>query len=241
MNVLVCDDHAVFGESLALVLGRANYHVTAVTRSIDEALAVLRRFAVDVCLLDVMFARADGAPDAAVPVGADAGAVARSTDTRHPSTAARDACGGTECTLRPTVRAPHPRTRRRRADSRCTRVRTQGLPHRRDRLDNCPSARRRSRHRLASVRHARAPGRGAERNAAPGRIPHARASARCSANSFSEPTRPRLAKTLGVSWTTARSHIQSVLTKLGMHSRLEAATSAVRHGIVSGASGEWLL
>jgi two-component system nitrate/nitrite response regulator NarL len=29
-----------------------------------------------------------------------------------------------------------------------------------------------------------------------------------------------------------RSHIQSVLTKLGVHSRLEAASVAARHGLV---------
>jgi two-component system nitrate/nitrite response regulator NarL len=46
---------------------------------------------------------------------------------------------------------------------------------------------------------------------------------------------------MGVSWTTARSHVQSVLSKLGAHSRLEAVTSAVRNGVVSGETGRWLL
>jgi two-component system nitrate/nitrite response regulator NarL len=41
-----------------------------------------------------------------------------------------------------------------------------------------------------------------------------------------------IAATLGVSTTTVRSHIQSVLTKLGVHSRLEAASVAARHGLV---------
>jgi DNA-binding NarL/FixJ family response regulator len=49
----------------------------------------------------------------------------------------------------------------------------------------------------------------------------------------------QLARAMGISWATARSHVQSVLTKLGVHSRLEAATVAVRHGLVSG-TGEWL-
>ena len=34
---------------------------------------------------------------------------------------------------------------------------------------------------------------------------------------------------LGVSRTTVRTHLQAVLTKLGVHSRLEAASFAVRH------------
>lgn len=41
-----------------------------------------------------------------------------------------------------------------------------------------------------------------------------------------------LASALHVSPNTVRTHIQSILTKLSVHSRLEAATFAVRHGIV---------
>jgi two-component system nitrate/nitrite response regulator NarL len=41
----------------------------------------------------------------------------------------------------------------------------------------------------------------------------------------------RLSKRLGVSPNTVRTHVQSILTKLQVHSRLEAATFAVRHGV----------
>lgn len=41
-----------------------------------------------------------------------------------------------------------------------------------------------------------------------------------------------IAKSLGVSPNTVRTHVQSILTKLQVHSRLEAATFAVRHGLV---------
>jgi DNA-binding NarL/FixJ family response regulator len=37
---------------------------------------------------------------------------------------------------------------------------------------------------------------------------------------------------LGISANTVRTHVQSVLTKLQVHSRLEAATFAVRHRLV---------
>lgn len=43
----------------------------------------------------------------------------------------------------------------------------------------------------------------------------------------------RMAATLGVSTTTVRSHVQAVLTKLDVHSRLEAASVAVRYQLVS--------
>jgi two-component system nitrate/nitrite response regulator NarL len=41
-----------------------------------------------------------------------------------------------------------------------------------------------------------------------------------------------MARRLGVSRTTVRSHVQAVLTKLGAHSRLEAASMAIRFGLV---------
>jgi two-component system nitrate/nitrite response regulator NarL len=51
----------------------------------------------------------------------------------------------------------------------------------------------------------------------------------------------KLARSMGISATTVRCHIQSVLNKLGAHSRLEAATAAVRCGMVSPGTGEWLV
>lgn len=43
---------------------------------------------------------------------------------------------------------------------------------------------------------------------------------------------PKIARRLDVSSNTVRTHIQNILTKLQVHSRLEAAAFAVRHGIV---------
>jgi two-component system, NarL family, nitrate/nitrite response regulator NarL len=41
-----------------------------------------------------------------------------------------------------------------------------------------------------------------------------------------------IATRLGISRNTVRTHVQSILTKLQVHSRLEAATLAVRHRVV---------
>jgi NarL family two-component system response regulator LiaR len=41
-----------------------------------------------------------------------------------------------------------------------------------------------------------------------------------------------VARSLGISQNTVRTHVQSILTKLQVHSRLEAATFAVRHKLV---------
>ena len=40
-----------------------------------------------------------------------------------------------------------------------------------------------------------------------------------------------IAREMGVAYSTARTHIQSVLTKLCVHSKLEAVTFAARHGV----------
>jgi two-component system nitrate/nitrite response regulator NarL len=41
-----------------------------------------------------------------------------------------------------------------------------------------------------------------------------------------------IAERLGISTNTVRTHVQSILTKLQVHSRLEAAAFAVKHGLV---------
>ena len=42
-----------------------------------------------------------------------------------------------------------------------------------------------------------------------------------------------IARRLGISRNTVRTHVQSILSKLQVHSRLEAATFAVRHHVVA--------
>ena len=44
-------------------------------------------------------------------------------------------------------------------------------------------------------------------------------------------TTDRIATEMGVTRSTARTHVQNVLTKLGVHSRLEAVVVAAKSGI----------
>jgi len=46
-----------------------------------------------------------------------------------------------------------------------------------------------------------------------------------------------MARAMGVRISTARTHIDAVLSKLGAHSRLEAVAYAVREGLVD--TGNW--
>jgi two-component system, NarL family, nitrate/nitrite response regulator NarL len=49
-----------------------------------------------------------------------------------------------------------------------------------------------------------------------------------------------MARSMGVRLSTTRTHIDSVLIKLGVHSRLEAVAYAVREGIVEVPGGPQL-
>jgi DNA-binding NarL/FixJ family response regulator len=48
-----------------------------------------------------------------------------------------------------------------------------------------------------------------------------------------------IASSMGVRVSTARTHVDAVLTKLGVHTRLEAVAHAVREGIVDASAGDW--
>jgi DNA-binding NarL/FixJ family response regulator len=47
-----------------------------------------------------------------------------------------------------------------------------------------------------------------------------------------------LAAEMGVTYSTARTHIQNLLTKLGVHSKLEAVAFAIAHALVQPAESE---
>jgi two-component system, NarL family, nitrate/nitrite response regulator NarL len=234
VRVVICDDHAVFAESLAVVLDRAGFDVVAAVCSLDEAIAQLRRTRVDVCVLDLFFS---------VPssTGTDSGATRTShSDIRSIARV-------------PELRAAAPSTRLLLLTGRLTiEVVTEakaagvhGFADKGCRPQEIIAA-------IARVNKGESVAR--TRTLHPMKRPDRRSSpVRRSAAYLTSRERQVLgqlcagadttgvANALGISWTTARSHIQNVLTKMGAHSRLEAATAAVQHGVVSGETGEWLL
>jgi len=221
MRLLVCDHHVLFAESLAHVLTTHGKRVVAVTHRLDDAIKVLRRERVDICLLDVAFGAdseidrlgelRDASPgtrvvllsgeiDESLLLGAKVAGVRGVADKRFPVADIIELLDQVEAgeTVLLTDRVhDHRRVHipRQRPANDAQRLARFLTPREREVLS-------------ALVR-------GVDTN--------------------------RMAGSLGIAAATARCHIQSVLTKMGAHSRLEVATTAVRYGMVSPETGEWLI
>ncbi|HEY3504435.1 MAG TPA: response regulator transcription factor [Actinocatenispora sp.] len=214
VRVLVCDDHLVFAESLALVFVDAGYTVAAVTRCVDEVLTALNAGPVDVCVLDVHLADGD-VTDRLAEIRAAA-----------PGTRLVLLTGQLDPGLAPLALAAG----------------VTGLVHKGQHVDGI----------LDTVRRVS----DGERVVDPvyRRVAPVRAEPELYRLAAFLTPRERevlgrlvrgehtggLARAMGITPATARCHIQSVLTKLGAHTRLEAATAAVRSGLVSAETGAWL-
>jgi DNA-binding NarL/FixJ family response regulator len=215
MRVLICDDHAVFADSLALVLADAGHSVVGVTYSPDDALSVLLNRPVDVCLVDLHF-----------PAGS---VLARLTELRAAGPATRFVLVSgfvdqqiVDAGLRAGVR---------------------GFAHKGQQASEI----------LALLHRVHAGEQVVDRRL----VRHRSGRPRSQAHRVAQFLTPRerevltrlargestaaLAKAMGVTRSTARSHVQSVLTKLGVHSQREAVIEAARHGLVSVETGEWLV
>ena len=218
MRVLVCDDHVVFAESLAHLLAAMGTDVVAVTFHPDEAIAVLRREPVDVCVLDVMFGT-DSMLDRLAELRAAA-----------PGTRLVLLCSRLDSATLATARSGgvSGAAEKRQPASEIVRVLErvyagESMLPEGDRAAEAPSVAHRQEasyaQRLASFLTPR------EREVLSALVRGL--------------DTPRLARDLGIAETTVRCHIQAVLIKLGAHSRLEAATTAVRFGMINPTTGRW--
>jgi two-component system nitrate/nitrite response regulator NarL len=216
MRVLICDHHVVFAESLAHLFESRGMRVVAVTYRPHDAIAALRALDVDVCLLDVQFGSqtAIGLLPELCAASPATRVVLLTAEVDHVLLAAGRLAG------------VHGIADKRQAVSELIDIV--------DRVYGGESVLPAD-HRLA-VPAPRRPVNDAQRLAS---FLTPRERQVLSALVRGDDTN-KLARSLGIAAATARCHIQNVLTKLGVHSRLEAATSAVRNGMVSPETGAWL-
>jgi two-component system, NarL family, nitrate/nitrite response regulator NarL len=220
MRLVICDDHVVFAESLAHVLSTSGKEIVAITHSPGQLIETLRRECVDVCLLDVRF----GSETALDRLGDVRAASPRTrivllTAYLDRSLLAAGRAGGIAAIAEKSRRVPD-------------------IINLLDRVYAGHSV-------LPSAAPAPPVNGGADR-----RLPSIgkhladfltpRERQVLSALVHGDDT-TKLARSLGIASATARCHVQNVLTKLGAHSRVEAATSAVRYGMIDPETGEWLM
>lgn len=220
MRLLICDYQVVFAESLAHLLTARGKHVVAVTHDLDQAVAVLREHPVDVCLLDVVFGgehALDRLPELRrAAVRTHLVLLSARLDAALMAAAHQAGVSGV-------------------ADKRQPVAELIGL------LDRVhagapepPGARPAG---AVAAFPGQRPANDAQRLAAylTPRERQVLSALVCGENTS------KLAVSLGIAANTARCHIQSLLTKMGAHSRLEVATTAVRFGMVDPETGEWLI
>ncbi|MDQ3762050.1 MAG: response regulator transcription factor [Actinomycetota bacterium] len=204
-SIVLGDDHAVFVESLVSVLTKEGFQVPAVARSLTGAIEAVRQHRPDVCLLGRRFSDGDG-------ISAIGRVIAVSPATRILILAAD---GDTEA-MRHAVRLGaagyvHKTWGIRKLVQALERVIDGAVvldaPRETTVRSDVSEARRLAAHLTARERQ-------------------------CLALLVEGLDTSAMTVRLGVSTTTVRSHVQALLTKLGVHSRLEAATFAVRYDLV---------
>jgi two-component system, NarL family, nitrate/nitrite response regulator NarL len=208
VNVVICDDHELFAEALASLLGRRGHRVVAIPTNPTAAVKSVGQVDVDLCIMDLVFPDGCGidgtrrvreaSPPTKVLVLTGAG-----DDDALASAVAAGACAVVAKDNDSTVLLD--------AIDRAGRGEAV-LPVRvLDRAVHDPDEPRDPVDMQASFLSSR------EREVLQLLVDG------CSTNG--------VASRLNITYSTARTHIQNVLTKLGCHSRIEAVALAVGHGV----------
>jgi two-component system nitrate/nitrite response regulator NarL len=215
VKVLICDDHAVFADSLAMVLGESGHDVVGVVYSPEAASRLLQSAPADVCLLDLQFPT--GSVLESLP------ALVRAA----PSTRFVVLSGSIDAELLEAALAAGVRGFAHKGQQAGEIVAMLARVHAGDVvIDPTTGSPMRPRPRSEAQRLAHY------------LTPREREVLTRLVRGENTAT---LARSMKITRSTARSHVQSVLTKLGVHSQREAVIAAARHGLVSVNTGEWLL
>ena len=206
-GIVLADDHAAFADALAAVLENHGPKILAVERSLRDTVASTGRWRPDLCVADRWFEDGDvltALPELRAASPATKVVVLTADTARDAAERALD--GGARGFVH----------------------KTRGVAALLDAID-----------RVAAGGVAlELPPRwthGQERPVTTGGSPVTPLTAReweCLALLVEGASTGQMATRMGVGSNTVRSHVQALMTKLGVHTRLEAAAHAVRHGLV---------
>jgi DNA-binding NarL/FixJ family response regulator len=219
MRIVICDGHRVFADALASLLGNAGHQVAGSAVDLDEAVAMLGSQPADACVLDLRLPRSGQRPD-----------ICRAGVTL-PRTAFVGLSGSSDPSLLHHAMAAGLRGLALKGDDfgEFLRVLTEavsspgpvGAGH--DSPGSAPVI------LSASARAALRRGDGLAAGPSQFLTDREREALRRLVRGEST---AGIARAMGVRVSTARTHIDAVLCKLGAHTRLEAVAYAVREGLV---------
>ena len=211
VHVLICDDHRLFADALGVALRGHGYEVVGQTYDPDQAVAVLAEHRVDVCLIDRHFPHADGRDGIRRLRAASPGTVVIMLSASDEPDAAEQALA---------------------AGASAFASKSEGIEHIVGLIE-----------RARNGEVVPAPGTIAANGSAVGnRSTHELGrfltgrELEVLARLVQGQDTARLAREMGITYATARTHIQNLLTKLGVHSKLEAVAVAMAHQLVDAPS-----
>jgi two-component system nitrate/nitrite response regulator NarL len=208
IDLVVCDDHALFADALAAVLSRQGFVVRAVTPSTARVIEVIRAQRPDVVLLDRHLPDGDSIDLVGRLVAACPETKVLIVTADHDPVGARRACLAGAAGYLHKTRGVGSLT------SAIRRIMTGEV------IVDLP----------AHVPAQRSPEASAVYRLAGYLTPRERECLELLVEGLGTCA---MAHRFGVSVATVRTHVRSVLTKLGVHSRLEAVSLATRHGLCS--------
>ena len=206
VHVLICDDHRLFADALGVALRGRGYEVVGQTYDPDEAVAVLSERHVDVCLIDRHFPDADGRDGIRrVRAAAPGTVVVMLSASDEPGVAEQALAAGAAAFASKTEGIDH-------IAGLIERVSNGEVVPAMAESPNGNGSVPRSTHELGRFLTTR--------------------ELEVLARLVQGQDTARLAREMGITYATARTHIQNLLTKLGVHSKLEAVAVAMAHQLV---------
>jgi two-component system nitrate/nitrite response regulator NarL len=206
MRILLCDDHRLLVETLAALLRANGHEIVGCSLTPEDAVEVVRTEQVDVCVMDMSFAGAGDAGIDGIRLVVEASPttkVAVLSASGEPDLIAKALSAGAGAYLL--------------KSEDVDRILATIAALSRERMEDLPVTTPRSTE----------PTQGQQLRFM---TPRER---EVLTRLVQGQSTVAIAREMGVAYSTARTHIQNVLTKLGVHSKLAAVTYAVRNGLVA--------